>query len=629
MEQCLLAVIASLKDISGEIIIIDNGSTDGSDSFFPNRFPNVKYIYNKENKGFAAANNQGISVATGEYLLLLNPDTLLPEDCIKRCISFLQSKDNNAALGIRMIDGGGRFLKESKRAFPDPMTSLYKLSGLAALFPKSRIFARYYLGHLDEHSNQEVDVLAGAFMMLPRKVLKEVKGFDEAFFMYGEDIDLSYRIQKAGFSNYYFAESTIIHFKGESTKKGSLNYVKMFYKAMSIFVKKHYGLSRAGVFNFFLQAGIALRATLSALSRFLKWIGMPVIDILTIFLCFWTIKKIWVAYLLPYLAYDNRILLITYPTFTILFLITSYYSGLYDNGHIQSRLNKSVLISSLILFTIYALVPESTQFSRGVLVSSVVLAFLMMTLVRIALLSMKIIHRKKNSSDKRTAIAGSKTEANRVLQILNYSGNQESFLGRIAINDPDGENLTLWKDLPSFLKSGVVDEIIYCQGTLSFKDIISSVESLPSGIDAGFFAEGSSSITGSSNKDMAGASRAEKEYYRLENPLYRRVKRLLDGVLSLSLIITFPIHLIIKKRPLTFIKNCIQILLAQKSFVGYATNGDELPELKPSLLTPTGLPVSKNFLSEKVLKNADIYYAKNYSVFTDFWLVYKGYYFLS
>ena len=204
LEHCLNSVLNALNGIEGEIIVVDNNSTDGSKEYFKGRFPQVNFIWNNANIGFGKANNLGLKYATGDYVLFLNPDTLLPEDCLEKCIHFLQAHENNGALGVKMIDGSGRFLKESKRSFPYPFTSLYKLTGLAKLFPRSKIFARYHLGNLDENKNHEVDVLAGAFMMLPRKILEVVKGFDEDFFMYGEDIDLSYRIQQAGFVNYYF-----------------------------------------------------------------------------------------------------------------------------------------------------------------------------------------------------------------------------------------------------------------------------------------------------------------------------------------------------------------------------------------------------------------------------------------
>jgi GT2 family glycosyltransferase len=263
----------AMKNIDGEIIVIDNNSVDGSFEFFENRFLSVNFIWNKTNSGFAKANNQALKIAKGEYILFINPDTIVAEDCFEKCISFIKSKNNNCALGIKMVDGSGNFLKESKRAFPSPSTSFYKLSGLSKLFPHSKTFSKYHLGYLSENKNHEVDVLAGAFMMIPKRILDIVGGFDEEFFMYGEDIDLSFRIQKAGFKNYYFAESSIIHFKGESTKKGSLNYVKIFYKAMSIFVKKHYGGKQAGLFSFFIHIAILMRAALAAASRLFrrKW----------------------------------------------------------------------------------------------------------------------------------------------------------------------------------------------------------------------------------------------------------------------------------------------------------------------------------------------------------------------
>lgn len=267
LEYCLFSVEKALKNIEGEIFVVDNNSTDGSRDFFLNKFPHVNFTWNSENEGFAKANNKALHLASGNYILFLNPDTIVPEDCFEKCISFIQSKNNNIACGVKMVDGSGKFLKESKRAFPAPAISLYKLSGLTKLFPKSRIFSRYHLGFLDENISHEIDVLSGAFIMMPEKIANSVGGFDEDFFMYGEDIDLSYRIQKAGYKNFFFAETTIIHFKGESTKKGSLNYVKLFYKAMSVFVKKHYANAGAGFYKFFLQAAIVLRGSVSAISK--------------------------------------------------------------------------------------------------------------------------------------------------------------------------------------------------------------------------------------------------------------------------------------------------------------------------------------------------------------------------
>ncbi len=240
LEHCLNAVSKACKNIEAEIIVVDNASTDGSRSFLEARFSNVKFIWNETNLGFSKANNLGLKFTTGEYTLFLNPDTIVPEDCFEKCIDFFETHADCGAIGVKMIDGSGNFLKESKRSFPTPAASFYKLTGLHKLFPTHKKFAAYYAGHLSESNTASVEVLSGAFMMVSDKMLKRVKGFDEDFFMYGEDIDLSYRIKKTGFKNYFFADTTIIHFKGESTQKNNPEYAARFYGAMKLFVQKHY-----------------------------------------------------------------------------------------------------------------------------------------------------------------------------------------------------------------------------------------------------------------------------------------------------------------------------------------------------------------------------------------------------
>ena len=273
LEQCIISVVAACKNIEAEIIVVDNNSTDGSKLFFNNRFKAVQFIWLQQNLGFAKANNIGLTAARGSTILFLNPDTIVAEDCFEQCLTFFHSKDKAGALGIRMIDGSGCFLKESKRGFPSLFTSFCKLSGLTALFPSSKIFANYYLGHLPENQNHTVAVLSGAFMMVDKKILNKLGGFDETFFMYAEDIDLSYRIQKAGFLNYYFAESTIIHFKGESTKKETVQYINTFYGAMELFVRKHYGVFISSMYIFVIQVVIAIKSMRAGVNSLFKKSG--------------------------------------------------------------------------------------------------------------------------------------------------------------------------------------------------------------------------------------------------------------------------------------------------------------------------------------------------------------------
>jgi GT2 family glycosyltransferase len=270
LEQCLYSVQKAITGLSAEIIVVDNNSTDDTINYLQPAFPTVTFLLSKENLGFGRANNWALTIAKGNYILFLNPDTIVPEDCFTKCIAFFKTHAYCGALGAKMIDGSGNFLPESKRSFPSPLTSFYKLAGLSALFPKSATFNKYALGHLNENQNHEVDVLCGAFMMLSKEVATKTKGFDEAFFMYGEDIDLSYRIQKLGFKNYYFAETTIIHFKGESAGQQRLKHNKMFYDAMLVFVKKHYGGGKALLFSLLLQLAILLRASIGFVGKIIK-----------------------------------------------------------------------------------------------------------------------------------------------------------------------------------------------------------------------------------------------------------------------------------------------------------------------------------------------------------------------
>jgi GT2 family glycosyltransferase len=270
LEQCLCSVRKAGQGLDLDIRVVDNASTDGSRTYLPPRFPDVVFYWSDTNLGFAKANNRALKDSRGDVVLFLNPDTILPEDCFRKCLQYLSANPEAGAMGMRMLDGYGRLLRESKRGFPDPVTALYKLTGLATLFPRSPVFARYHMGHLDPQQVHETDVLAGAFMMARKEVLEKTGGFDESYFMYGEDIDLSYRIRQAGWKNIYYPLCPILHFKGESTRKGSLNYVRMFYGAMAVFARKHYGDWRANAFGFSIQLAILLRGTFSAAGNILR-----------------------------------------------------------------------------------------------------------------------------------------------------------------------------------------------------------------------------------------------------------------------------------------------------------------------------------------------------------------------
>jgi GT2 family glycosyltransferase len=267
LEQCLDSVYLAMKNITAEVIVVDNHSSDDSAEYIKSRFSNVIFIENRENAGFARANNQAIAQAQGEYILLLNPDTVIGENALANVCRFMDENPQAGASGVKMLDGYGQFLPESKRGFPSPWNSLCKISGLSKLLPHSRRFGGYHLKYLDKDTVHPVDILAGAFMMVRKKAIEKAGYLDEHFFMYGEDIDGSYRIARAGYANYYFPEP-VIHYKVESTKK-DIKYVKHFYEAMLIFFNKHYPHSNR-LFKLVIRLAIIACGTISGFQKIIK-----------------------------------------------------------------------------------------------------------------------------------------------------------------------------------------------------------------------------------------------------------------------------------------------------------------------------------------------------------------------
>lgn len=627
LEQCLCSVQKAVAHIPAEILVIDNHSTDNSLAYLQPKFPSVQFIANKENTGFAKACNQGLAQAKGQYILFLNPDTIVPEDCFAKCISFLEANPQAGALGVKMLDGGGRFLKESKRAFPSPFTSLYKLFGLSLLFPRSKTFSRYHLGHLDADKINEIDVLAGAFMMIKKEVLDKVGSFDETFFMYGEDVDLSYRIQKAGFKNYYFPETSILHFKGESTRKGSMNYVRMFYNAMRLFVRKHYTGGRARLFNFLIYTAIWIRAGLSAIGNFIRRIGLPLIDAGFIFLSFLIMKWIWVSWVRPETEFEQRLIWIAFPAYTILFLLTAYYAGLYDRWYKRKELVSSMLVASIILLAGYALLPERFRFSRGIVLFGSLLAFIFISILRWVLIRTNVLQDQlDNEEGGTTVIVASEEEYKEVSELIKQAGLKEKIMGRVAIDESDTSGLGSVSSLASLAKAIPFREIIFCAGKLSYTSILQLLPQLPSGKLAMFHAAGSQSIVGSDSKDSSGESVSKENGFKLSNPYNQRLKRLIDLCLSFIGIISFPVHLFFVKKPFSFLRNCFSVFAASKTWVGYATVEKHLPRLRPCVIACNGTKASaKTSLPAESLQLVDYWYARDYEPATDLKLIRKMY----
>ena len=261
LEQCLLSVFKATKNIATEVFVVDNHSRDGSVDYLTDRFPSVNIISSNHNLGFARANNIAIRQCSGDYVLLLNPDTIVGENALDEVVAFMDAHPKAGGVGVCMLKVDGTPAMESRRGFPTPLTAFYKMSGLCARFPKSRRFGHYYMGYLPWSSAERIEVISGAFCMVRHEALDKIGLLDEDFFMYGEDIDLSYRLLKGGYENWY-VPARILHYKGESTHKSSFAYVHVFYDAMFIFFRKHYG-HLSVLFSLPIKVAILLKATVS------------------------------------------------------------------------------------------------------------------------------------------------------------------------------------------------------------------------------------------------------------------------------------------------------------------------------------------------------------------------------
>ncbi len=631
LEQCLYSVVKATENLDAEIIVVDNCSADGSIVYLQPQFAHVHFIENKKNVGFGKANNQALEIAKGKYILFLNPDTLVPEDCFEKCMAFMERTPNCGALGIKMLDGRGVFLPESKRSFPSPITSFYKLVGLARVFPKSGVFNKYALGNLDENNTHEVDVLAGAFICSTKKIMTELNGFDETFFMYGEDVDLSYRIQLAGYKNYYFSESSIIHFKGESTKKGSLNYVKMFYEAMGVFVQKHYSSGTAILFAFLIKLAITSRAILALLGGLLTKLGMVLTDASVVFLSLWLVEKNWVKYIRDGGSFNQDVIWATIPCFTILFLIAAALSGMYDNLYKPSKAFMASLTSIIVLLAAYSLLPEKYRFSRGVVLTGGIVAGLMITLVRWLLIEFKWIKEVDTEEKKfqQTIVVGSQNEYAQVSKIFEHASLQERLLGRIKINGDNANAIGDIANLNNLLLHLSVKEVVFCEGSLSFKQIIAQITALPKSLNYRFFANTSQCIVGSDSKATTGEILTAEGYFLLHQPYQKRMKRLVDLFFASFVLLSVPLQFFLIKNGLAALKNCFWVILGKKTWVGYIKEEKKLPYLPIPVITHFGMPYNHlHPLNKESLSRLDMIYAKNFDWMQDIKIIFKHYKYL-
>ncbi|MBL0126500.1 MAG: glycosyltransferase [Flavobacteriales bacterium] len=619
LEQCLRTVFTALEGIEGDVFVVDNLSTDGSVEMVREKFPAVRLIANKENVGFSRANNQAIKASDAEYVVLLNPDTVVGEDVFRKVIGFMDSQPKAGGLGVKMIDGTGHFLPESKRGLPTPAVAFFKIIGLTRLFPHSRKFGRYHLGHMEENAAAPIEILSGACMFLRKKTLNEVGLLDESFFMYGEDIDLSYRITLGGYENWYFPDARIIHYKGESTKKSSVNYVFVFYNAMAIFAQKHFTQRRTNLLSLLINGSIYLSAAGAIVMRFIRRALLPMLDLLL---------TMSLAYLVVISRNDG--FTITNKGLTVFFLwtcaIAQSFLALFGGYDLPVRLINVLRAMGVLavvagVINVFTGAPMDTYVWMAEVIVCATACYsatrVLLHLLRVRSFSLRMLDRKRVLS------IGSSEENKHALALLwqTHFG-----LGRQKqMSTTDAGSAGAVELIRKKIRKHDIDEVVFCAKDLAWGRIIELIEQLRN-TEVMFkiaqpgreFIIGPNSIESIQDLDIM-------ELHSVNSAAGRRTKRLMDVTTASVLLLAIPITVWFVHDRGGFIRNAWDVLRGRKSWVGYHQGPEralKLPGIKPGIIDPL---LSMENVRDAWAVRANAAYAKDYSAWNDVVLLVKGF----
>lgn len=621
LEQCIYSIRQATKQLNIEIFVVDNYSSDDSVAVIQSLFPDVKVIANTENVGFSKANNQALKMATGKYVLFLNPDTLLSENTLSVCFDFMNQNPNAGACGVRHLNGNGNYLPESKRGLPTPWVSFCKMSGLGNMFPKSKTFSGYYLGHLDATQTQTIEVLSGAFMYVRKLVLDEIGGFDERFFMYGEDIDLSYRITQSNHTIHYLPQSSIIHYKGESTKKQSRKYVNVFYNAMTLFAEKHFSKAYARSFFVPIQLAIFLKTIFLLVKKGAKSVGMPLLDAGIIFVGMYFLKNYWAT--MSKIYYPYEFIRIAVPLYILIWISSVWLNGGYDRPFRYYRILRGIITGVIFILLVYALLPEAYRYSRFLLLIGSVWAGLVIISSKAilnGLLYGKIFPEQYQSDN--ILIVASENEKNRIEQLIAVSGRKPFFIGRISPFENDSGNfLGYLPDLKNRIVQFQISEVIFSDADLSINSIFDHLEWLSNqNISLRIAPHQSEFIISKSEIDTS-----ETWFKHLNDHIgsesNRRKKRMVDLIIAFLLLLFSPL-ILFKINGRFWIKNALNVALGKKTWIGYInqTEQKKLPLLKLAVFELLNAGNEKH-LNSALIHELNYFYVRQYSAVHDFGLV--------
>ncbi len=646
LENALTSIGRALEGMKGEIIVVDNASDDGSAEMVRAKFPGVRLIESAENLGFARANNLALREARGRYLLLINPDTIVQEDTFRVMMEFLETHPAVGLAGCKILNPDGSFQLPCRRSFPTPWVAFTKTIGLSALFPRSQWFGRYNLTYLDPDASYEVDAVSGSFMMLRREVYEKIGGLDEAFFMYGEDLDWCYRVKQAGWRVSYVHATRIIHFKGESTRRSNLDEVRVFYGAMVLFVQKHFSRSRTGVL--FLRLGIFLRAAAAWVSRALQPLLSGVLDLVLVALAMIAAEWLYFGHIFSYPAYAYPIVW-TVPGLMVVLIGAA--SRLYSTHRLAAFRAAVTVVLGYFVISAMVFFAKTFAFSRAVVLISGMLSLVLLPGWRLVVRAWGK-RGSEGSSDKtlfgsRTLIVGCGASGQEVLRKLrarvddgyDVIGFIDTTSARIGESVAGVEIVGSVENVGKVIDERRITDVIFSTDELSYAGILGVIgRSTRRDVNFRLVPTSLEAIIGKTRIDDLDPLPLVEIEYNIHRPANRAVKRLFDFVLSvLLLVVLVPAHTLLRAVGIVrrggsldvFIAALGEIAAGARSFVGVETDAVGRGQRGGPYLGLRGLTglVQVNLradLPADERERYELYYAKNQSFVLDVEIMLKA-----
>jgi GT2 family glycosyltransferase/lipopolysaccharide/colanic/teichoic acid biosynthesis glycosyltransferase len=640
LENALVSIQKAMRNLEGEIFVVDNASDDGSVEMLQTKFPNVQLTARKENLGFAKANNLALNKAKGKYFLLINPDTIVQEDTLETMMKFFEQHSEVGLATCKVMNPDGTLQLACRRSFPTPFVAFSKLFGFSDMFPQSKLFGKYNLTYLPENETREVDAVSGSFMFLRRAVFEKIGGLDEDFFMYGEDLDWCYRVQHNGWKVFYVPTTQIIHYKGESTRRSSIDEVKIFYNSMQLFVKKHFRSSV--LFLPFLQFGILLRSWLAFIGKNKTTVFAMAIDSVFIILSLILAEYFWRGRLNSFPSY-------AYPAIYIfsvgVILFSEFLTGALTKRKTISSASLIAVIASFTLLSALTFFFKEYGFSRMVTILAGMFTLMLLPGWR---LIAHIFFRMKQMG-KRSVIVGVTKSGEEIVRKLrsrvDHSYDVVGFIDthrqRIGEKVNGVEILGSVDTIGRVIQEQKVSDVIFSTDALSYTDILSviarsrdrnvSYRLVPSSLEA---------VIGKTSIDELESLPFVDIAYNIHQPFNRFVKRMFDIFLSLFLLLFYPLVKLFFSEQSSAKKKILlipKILNGEMSFVGRSDfthaamisgmNGRTGLYLGKAGLTGLAQINSRNDMNAEEIETYNLYYAKNQSLLLDVEILIKSFFF--